>query len=52
MIKHLSLLMSVVLFLSCNAGNDKSIEKQFVLRLMSYNIHHGEGIAGIVKISE
>jgi len=50
MIKHLSLFISVVLFLSCNVGNDKSIEEQFVLRVMSYNIHHGEGMDGKIDI--
>ena len=47
---QLCLLLSAVLFLSCVAGNDKPIEKQFILRLMSYNIHHGEGIDGKIDI--
>ena len=50
MTKHLSLLISVALFLNCNASIDKSIEEQFVLRVMSYNIHHGEGMDGKIDI--
>ena len=50
MTKHLSLLISVVIFLNCSAGNDKSLEKQFVLSVMSYNIHHGEGMDGKIDI--
>ena len=48
--KLLILLISVVLFLSCNACNDISIEKHQVLRVLSYNIHHGEGMDGKIDI--
>ena len=48
--KHLSLLISVILFFSCNTSNDKSIEKHQVLRVLSYNIHHGEGMDGKIDI--
>lgn len=48
--KHLSVLLSVALLLSCNAGDDSSIEKHPVLRVMSYNIHHGEGMDGNIDL--
>ena len=48
--KLLSLLVSATLFFCCNASNDISIEKHQILRVMSYNIHHGEGMDGNIDI--
>ena len=48
--KHLCLLLSAVLFLSCIASSAKEIEKHHILRVMSYNIHHGEGMDGKIDI--
>ena len=50
MSKHLSLLLSVALLLSCNAVDDSSIERLPTLRVMSYNIHHGEGMDGNIDL--
>jgi endonuclease/exonuclease/phosphatase family metal-dependent hydrolase len=47
--KHLSLLIAILLCLSCSESN-KSIEKHQVLRVLSYNIHHGEGMDGKIDI--
>lgn len=48
--KQLSLLISAVLLLSCLPGHTEDIEKHHIIRMISYNIHHGEGRDGIIDI--